>query len=390
MPANIYAHAVLARLAAPYQSIIPARDLRHRAEIDRPVGTLCTGRSGIEEGDTILSTVLVTGGAGYIGSHCCVELLASGHQVIILDNLSNSNAGVIDTISHLSGQPVTFVEGDIRDQALVERLLVDHRCDAVMHFAGLKAVGESNTIPLAYYDNNVVGTLCLLKAMEIAGVETFVFSSSATVYGWPETLPIAEEHPLQATNPYGRTKLMIEEILRDWASANDKLRIALLRYFNPCGAHESGLIGEDPKGIPNNLVPFIAQVATGERAEIQVFGDTYETPDGTGVRDYIHVVDLARGHVDALDYLSRHAGCHAFNLGTGTGYSVLEMIAAFSKAVGRDLPYRIAPPRQGDVAECCANPARASAELGWKADFDLDRMCADHWRWQQHKAAGEH
>lgn len=333
--------------------------------------------------------ILVTGGAGYIGSHCCVELLESGYEVIILDNLSNSDGAAVDTIRELTGGAARFVEGDILDQPLVETLLREHACSAVLHFAGLKAVGESNEKPIEYYDNNVVGTVSLIKAMQAAGVDTMVFSSSATVYGWPKSLPINEEHPLETTNPYGRTKLMIEHILRDWANANPALRVAILRYFNPCGAHVSGKLGEDPKGIPNNLVPFIAQVAAGQRDEVKVFGDTYETSDGTGVRDYIHVVDLARGHVDALKYLQSNTGCHTYNLGTGRGYSVLEMIAAFGAASGQALPYRIEAPRPGDVAECYADPSKAAAELGWRAEFDLQRMCGDHWRWQQYRARRE-
>jgi UDP-glucose 4-epimerase len=333
-----------------------------------------------------VASVLVTGGAGFIGSHTCLELLATGRQVVILDSLVNSDMLAVETVRELSGRAVEFVQGDIRDQELIERLLRDHECKSVLHFAGLKAVGESNAVPLEYYDNNVVGTVSLLKAMKAAEVDTLVFSSSATVYGLPQKLPITEDHPLSATNPYGRTKLMIEDILRDWAGSDAGLRIAMLRYFNPCGAHASGRLGEDPRDVPNNLVPYIAQVAAGQREAVNVFGDGYETLDGTGVRDYIHVVDLARGHVNALEYLASRGGCHRFNLGTGNGYSVLEMIAAFGEACGRELPYRVVEPRPGDVPACYADPSLAQSELGWSAQFDLERMCADHWRWQKYRA----
>ncbi|MCX7897885.1 MAG: UDP-glucose 4-epimerase GalE, partial [Rhodocyclaceae bacterium] len=299
-----------------------------------------------------MRSILVTGGLGYIGSHTVVELMAAGHDVTIIDNLSNSKASVLDRLGEICGRRPAFYEGDIRDRAAVRVALSG--CQAVIHFAGLKAVGESVAKPLAYYDNNVIGSIRLFEAMAEAGVKTLVFSSSATVYGNPQTVPIPEDAPLGATNPYGRTKLMIEDILRDLHAADDAWRIALLRYFNPVGAHPSGRIGEDPQGVPNNLMPYIAQVAVGKRPYLSVFGDDYPTPDGTGVRDYIHVVDLALGHLAALAVLAREGGLLTVNLGTGRGYSVLEMVRAFEKASGRPIPYRIAPRRPGDVACCYA------------------------------------
>ena len=325
--------------------------------------------------------ILVTGGAGYIGSHTCVELLNAGHKVVVFDNFANSNPESLRRVTRITGRPVPLVRGDIRDQAALEAALRDHQCTAVIHFAGLKAVGESVEKPLDYYDNNVVGTLSLLRAMQATGVDTLVFSSSATVYGEPQRLPLTEEHPLSATNPYGRTKLVIEDMLRDFHRAQPAWRIALLRYFNPVGAHESGLIGEDPRGMPNNLMPFVAQVAVGRREKLTVWGNDYATPDGTGVRDYIHVVDLAVGHVKAIECLSAPA-CLAVNLGTGTGYSVLDVVRAFEQASGRPVAYQIAPRRPGDVAACYADPVRAAELLGWRAERDLHTMCADHWRWQ--------
>jgi UDP-glucose 4-epimerase len=326
--------------------------------------------------------ILVTGGMGYIGSHTCVELLNAGHQVVILDNLSNSEPGVLRKIEQITGKQAAFVEADIRDRAAVEAAFAAHPIDAVIHFAGLKAVGESVEQPLRYYDNNVSGSIVLFETMEKFGVETLVFSSSATVYGDPASVPITEDFPLSATNPYGRSKLIIEEILRDVARADPSWRIALLRYFNPVGAHESGLIGENPSGIPNNLLPYIAQVAAGQREKLSVFGGDYPTPDGTGMRDYIHVVDLALGHVKTLDKLATTHGVVTYNLGTGRGNSVLEMVRAFEQASGKPIPYQIVDRRPGDIAMCYADPTRAKAELGWSATRDVAQMCADSWRYQ--------
>ncbi|MFH2089057.1 MAG: UDP-glucose 4-epimerase GalE [Pseudomonadota bacterium] len=327
--------------------------------------------------------ILVTGGAGYIGSHTCVALAQAGHEVLILDNLCNSRAGVVDRLSKISGRRPAFIEGDCRDAALLDDIFDRHSIRAVMHFAGLKAVGESVAMPLEYYDNNIHGTLQTLAAMRRAQVKTFVFSSSATVYGDPETVPIRENFPRAATNPYGRSKLMIEDILADLHLAEPDWRIARLRYFNPVGAHESGLIGEDPQGMPNNLMPFLAQVAVGRREFLSVWGNDYPTPDGTGVRDYIHVMDLAEGHIAALEYLNRSGGLLTVNLGTGRGYSVLEMAKAFEQASGRAIPFEIAPRRAGDIAQCWADPGLAHQLLGWKAGRELGQMCADAWRWQQ-------
>lgn len=326
--------------------------------------------------------ILVTGGTGFIGSHTVVELLTAGHEVLILDNLSNSRADVVDRIATITGKRPGFVEGDIRDADLLDTLFTRHAFSAVIHFAGLKAVGESVSKPLEYYENNVHGSMVLFKAMMRHGVKRLVFSSSATVYGDPESLPIREDAPLRATNPYGRTKLMIEEILEDIVQADKEWQVATLRYFNPIGAHKSGLIGEAPNGIPNNLLPYVAQVATGKLARLSVFGDDYPTPDGTGVRDYIHVVDLALGHLKALDYLGSHSGLHVYNLGTGQGYSVLEIVRAFEQASGRSVPYLLTARRPGDIASCYADPEKASKELGWKAERNLAEMCADAWRWQ--------
>jgi UDP-glucose 4-epimerase len=332
--------------------------------------------------------VLVTGGAGYIGSHTCVELLAAGHDVVVVDNLSNSKPAALERVQQIAGRALGFVQTDLRDAGALTALLRDGGFDAVIHFAGLKAVGESTEIPLDYYDNNVYGTLCLCRAMAAAGVKRLVFSSSATVYGDPASVPIREDFPLSATNPYGRTKLFVEEILRDLHRADAGWDIALLRYFNPVGAHPSGHIGEDPNGIPNNLMPFIAQVAVGKRAELKVFGDDYDTPDGTGVRDYIHVVDLARGHLAALARLMDAPGVVTYNLGTGRGYSVLDMVRAFAAAAGREIPYRIVERRAGDIATCWADPALAAAELGWRAELGVEAMVADHWRWQHNNPDG--
>lgn len=333
-------------------------------------------------------TILVTGGAGYIGSHTCVRLLELGYDVVVLDNFSNSCAEAVRRVEDIARREVVLVEGDINDAALLDRLFQTHKVDAVIHFAGLKAVGESVAQPLRYYHNNVSGTVVLCEAMQRAGVKNMVFSSSATVYGDPATVPIREDFPTSATNPYGRSKLMIEEMLGDLYVADDSWNIALLRYFNPVGAHSSGRIGEDPADIPNNLMPYIAQVAVGRREHLNVFGSDYPTPDGTGVRDYIHVMDLAEGHVKALEWLDRDLGIKAFNLGTGKGYSVLDMLHAFEKACGHKLPYVLTDRRPGDVACCYADPSLAAEELGWRAELSLEAMCADAWRWQSNNPKG--
>ena len=332
--------------------------------------------------------ILVTGGAGYIGSHTCVELLNAGHDLVVVDNLVNSNAESLRRVQELTGRSLDFHRVDLLDRPALEAVFDQAPIDAVIHFAALKAVGESVRMPLAYYHNNVTGTLILCQVMQQFGVKTIVFSSSATVYGLPERVPITEAMPLAATNPYGRTKLMIEEILRDVAVADPEWRVALLRYFNPVGAHPSGRIGEDPRGTPNNLVPYIAQVAVGKLPELLVYGDDYPTPDGTGVRDYIHVVDLAVGHLKALERLRASPGVLTYNLGTGRGYSVLEALAAFERAYGRQLPYRVVGRRAGDVAESYADPTLANRELGWAARRSLDEMCADTWRWQSQNPNG--
>lgn len=325
---------------------------------------------------------LVTGGAGFIGSHTTLALLEAGHEVVVLDNLCNSSPESLRRVAQICGKSPLFIFGDIRDSELLDRIFIDHRIDAVLHFAGLKAVGESVHKPLDYYASNVGGSVQLCQAMARAGVFRLVFSSSATVYGEPTQMPIREDLPTGSpTNPYGRSKLMVEEVLRDLALSDSRWSIALLRYFNPVGAHQSGLIGEVPNGIPNNLLPYLGQVAIGKLKELSVFGDDYATHDGTGVRDYIHVVDLANGHLKALEMISRQAGVDVWNLGTGTGYSVLEMIRAFEQASGRQVPYRIVPRRPGDVAECRADPAKAECELGWKAERGLESMMADTWRW---------
>ncbi len=332
---------------------------------------------------TATSSILVTGGAGYIGSHTVVELLAAGHDVFIADNLCNSRASVVDRIARIAGRRPGFAEIDMRDREGLRKLFSQHAFHAVLHFAGLKAVGESVAKPLLYYDNNVSGTVLLLEAMQEAGVKTLVFSSSATVYGDPAAVPITEDFPLDATNPYGRSKLMIEDVLRDTAKADPRWRIALLRYFNPVGAHESGLIGEDPRGAPNNLLPYVAQVAAGILPQVSIYGADYPTADGTGIRDYIHVVDLAQGHLAALRALAERRDVLTVNLGTGRGYSVLEMIKAFSEVTGRKIEYRIVARRPGDVAQCYADPSLAHRVMGWRAQRDIKAMCADAWRWQQ-------
>lgn len=328
--------------------------------------------------------ILVTGGAGYIGSHTLVELINAGQQVLVLDNLCNSSAKSLTRVQQITGKNIPFIEGDIRDSALLDKLFTEHKISAVIHFAGLKAVGESVQEPLKYYDNNVHGSQVLFTAMTKANVFNLVFSSSATVYGEAAEIPISENCPLaRPTNPYGRSKLMVEDILRDLAVADNRWRVALLRYFNPIGAHESGLIGEDPNGIPNNLMPFISQVAAGKLPKLSIFGNDYPTPDGTGIRDYIHVVDLALGHLAALEYLQQHSGVHTWNLGTGTGYSVLDMVRAFEAANNVPVPYKIAPRRAGDIATCYALPDKAAQELGWCAMRNLEQMMEDTWRWQQ-------
>ena len=329
--------------------------------------------------------ILVTGGAGYIGSHTCVELLQAGQDVTVFDNFCNSHPESLERVQRITGKQLRIIRGDIRDRATLVTALRDSGAQAVIHFAGLKAVGESVQQPLSYYDNNVVGSLRLLEAMGICGVKTLVFSSSATVYGDPQRLPLTEDHPLSATNPYGQTKLTVEHILRDVQRGDTSWRIGILRYFNPVGAHASGLIGEDPQGPPNNLMPFVAQVAVGRRPHLNVFGNDYPTKDGTGVRDYIHVVDLAIGHLKALEALERathQAECLTVNLGTGTGYSVLEIVRAFEHASGKPVPYKLAPRRLGDVAACYADPNKAAALLGWQAKRSLTDMCADTWKWQ--------
>lgn len=326
--------------------------------------------------------VLVTGGTGYIGSHTCVELLNGGHAVTVVDNLSNSKQSVLERVRQITGRTLAFHQADIRDRGALEEIFRAGRFDAVIHFAGLKAVGESVEQPLRYYGNNVAGSVCLFEVMVKFDVRTLVFSSSATVYGDPATVPIREDFPLSAANPYGRSKLMIEEILRDVARSDASWRIALLRYFNPVGAHSSGLIGEDPNGIPNNLVPYIAQVADGRRPYLSVFGNDYPIVDCTGMRDYLHVVDLAVGHVKTLDRLLGSEGVHTYNLGTGRSQSVLEMLKAFEKACGKAIPYPFAPRRSGDIAVCYADPELAAKELGWKAEKTVEQMCSDVWRWQ--------
>lgn len=332
--------------------------------------------------------ILVTGGAGYIGSHTVLLLLEAGYSVVVVDNLSNSSRESLVRVERLTGKTVAFVKGDIRDGVCLDALFGEYDIAAVIHFAGLKAVGESVARPLSYYDCNVTGSLRLLEAMERAGVRTMVFSSSATVYGDPATVPIREDFPLSATNPYGATKLHIEDMLRDLYTSDDQWQIALLRYFNPAGAHESGEIGEDPNGIPNNLMPFIAQVAIGKREKLNVFGGDYPTQDGTGVRDYIHVMDLAQGHLAALQALEKECGLLTVNLGTGRGYSVLEMIEAFSAVSDRQVPYEVVGRRPGDVASCYADPAHAKSALDWEATRGIDAMCGDHWRWQEKNPAG--
>ncbi|RJF98358.1 UDP-glucose 4-epimerase GalE [Noviherbaspirillum saxi] len=339
---------------------------------------------------TTHKTILVTGAAGYIGSHTCVELLTAGYSVVALDNLCNSSQESLKRVEKITGHLIPFYEADIRDRLALNALLKTHRIDAAIHFAGLKAVGESVSEPLSYFENNVGGTVTLLEALGDAGVRNFLFSSSATVYGDPESVPITEEARLSTTNPYGRSKLMVEQMLQDLGKSDPSWAIGVLRYFNPAGAHPSGLIGEDPRGIPNNLMPFIAQVAVGRREKLAVFGNDYPTLDGTGVRDYIHVVDLALGHLAALREMFRSGKSFTLNLGTGRGYSVLEMVRAFEKASGRRVPYEIVERRPGDIASCYADPAGAWNVLDWRAKKGLAEMCADHWRWQSTNPDGFH
>lgn len=335
-----------------------------------------------------MAMIFVTGGAGYIGSHTCVELLQAGHDVTVFDNFCNSQPEALARVQRITGKQTTLVQGDIRDTATLAASLRSSGASAVIHFAGLKAVGESIQKPLAYYDNNVTGSVSLLHAMRQSKVKTLVFSSSATVYGDPQRLPLTEDHPLLATNPYGQTKLVIETMLRDLFHSDAGWRIAILRYFNPVGAHHSGLIGEDPQGRPNNLLPFVAQLAVGRYPFLHVWGNDYATPDGTGVRDYLHVMDLALGHLKALEHLQDHEECLAVNLGTGVGYSVLDMVHAFERASGKPVPYQVAPRRAGDIAACYADPALALALLGWRAERGLDAMCTDAWRWQSNNPNG--
>ncbi len=332
--------------------------------------------------------ILVTGGAGYIGSHTCIQLLNAGYEVLVVDNLSNSKEESLKRVQEITGKQIDFHKVDLLNREKLDRIFSDHKIDSVIHFAGLKAVGESVSIPLRYYHNNITGTLFLCEVMAKHGVKNIVFSSSATVYGDPASVPITEDFPLSATNPYGRTKLFIEEILKDLWISDESWNIALLRYFNPVGAHESGRIGEDPNGIPNNLMPYISQVAIGKRKQLSVFGDDYPTPDGTGVRDYIHVIDLANGHLKALEKLETNPGVVTYNLGTGHGYSVLDVVKAFEKASGQSVPYEIMDRRPGDVAQCYADPAKAKEELGWKATRGIEEMCADTWHWQSKNPNG--
>ena len=335
-----------------------------------------------------MKTILVTGGAGYIGSHTLIELINNNFEVVVIDNLANSSRESLRRVEQITGHEIPFIEADVRDQSALDDIFTTYSIDSVIHFAGLKAVGESVAKPLEYYDNNLVSTLALLEAMRKHNVKQLVFSSSATVYGSPSELPLRETSTVGVglTNPYGKTKYMIEQIIQDYCAADPTFEATILRYFNPIGAHQSGQIGEDPNGIPNNLLPYVAQVAVGKLQSVGVFGDDYDTPDGTGVRDYIHVVDLARGHVAALQHMK--AGASIYNLGTGSGTSVLEIIKAFSKACGRDLPYEIKPRRAGDIATCYADCSKAERELGWRAELSIEQACADSWRWQSQNPNG--
>jgi len=337
-----------------------------------------------------MSKILITGGAGYIGSHTCIQLQEANRDILVLDNLCNSSVEALQRVKAITGKEVEFIEGDIRDRPLLKKLFQEHDISAVIHFAGLKAVGESVEIPLTYYENNINGSVILFEEMANAGVKSIVFSSSATVYGDPETVPILEHFPLSATNAYGRSKLFIEGILHDVFVSDNDWKVSLLRYFNPVGAHSSGTIGEDPSGIPNNLMPYISQTAVGKREKLSVFGGDYDTHDGTGVRDYIHVVDLARGHLNAIEALEAKPEGHVLivNLGTGQGYSVLDMVHAFEKASGRSVPYEIVARRAGDIATCYADPALAKELLNWQAEYGVDQMCEDTWRWQSNNPNG--
>lgn len=335
-----------------------------------------------------MKTILVTGGAGYIGSHTCLELLNAGFDVTVVDNFSNSKQTSIQRVEQITGKKITLKQGDVCDREFLHTVFQAQKIDGVIHFAGLKAVGESVKLPLKYYENNVAGSVALLEVMAEFGVNSFVFSSSATVYDAPGDKPIREDFPLKPTNPYGQSKLMVEQILNDFATANPDWRIAILRYFNPVGAHESGMIGEDPNGIPNNLMPFVSQVAVGRLQQLSVFGNDYPTPDGTGVRDYIHVVDLAQGHLAALQALQKQTGVLTVNIGTGTGYSVLDMVKAFESASGKKVSYKIVGRRPGDIAICYADPAKAKAVLGWQAKLGIDEMCRDTWHWQSKNPQG--
>jgi UDP-glucose 4-epimerase len=332
-------------------------------------------------------TVLITGGAGYIGSHTCVELLNAGMDVVVIDNLSNGHVEALSRVEYLTGKTIPFIEAVVRDQVAIRLAVSEYQCESVIHFAGLKAVGESVQVPLTYYENNFDGTLSLLAALEQTDVRKVIFSSSATVYGQPTYLPIDESHPTSATNPYGRTKLMVEWLLQDLFVSDNSWTIGILRYFNPVGAHKSGLIGEDPKGVPNNLMPYVAQVATGRFKELKVWGNDYDTGDGTGERDYIHVVDLARGHLRALENLNEPQ-CSEINLGTGNSYSVLDMIRGFEKASEKSIPYRFEPRRPGDIATCYADPSKAKNLIDWQSIYTLDEMCRDHWNWQKQNPQG--
>ena len=335
-----------------------------------------------------MKTTLVTGGAGYIGSHTLIELINNNFEVVVIDNLANSSRESLRRVEQITGHEIPFIEADVRDQSVLDDIFTTYSIDSVIHFAGLKAVGESVAKPLEYYDDNLVSTLALLEAMRKHSVKQLVFSSSATVYGSPSELPLRETSTVGVglTNPYGKTKYMIEQIIQDYCAADPAFEATILRYFNPIGAHKSGQIGEDPNGIPNNLLPYVAQVAVGKLQSVGVFGDDYDTPDGTGVRDYIHVVDLARGHVAALQHMK--AGANVYNLGTGSGTSVLEIIKAFSKACGRDLPYEIKPRRAGDIAACYADCSKAERELGWRAKLSIEQACADSWHWQSQNPNG--
>lgn len=332
--------------------------------------------------------ILITGGAGYIGSHTCVELLNNNYKIIVVDNLSNSSIESLNRVKEITGKQFEFYKENVLNREKMNEIFLENNIEAVIHFAGFKAVGESTTIPLTYYYNNIISAIVLCDVMQKHNVKNFIFSSSATVYGIPKTSPITEEFPLSVTNPYGQTKLMIEQIMRDVAKADDEWSIALLRYFNPFGAHQSGRIGEDPNGIPNNLMPYVTQVAVGKLKELNIFGNDYPTKDGTGVRDYIHVVDLAKGHVKALEKVLKTKGVEAYNLGTGKGYSVLEMVKAFEKVSGKKIPYKVIGRRPGDVAICFADVSKAKRELGWEAEYGLEEMCVDSWRWQVNNKNG--